>query len=695
MGILLYQGATGSWGGDVANVFFLIKRVTLGRLLLGLSLLSMSIALVLIFVLSGVVRDRAVHDLARDEARQTSQLVFQSLYSAMRKGWNKDEIKGVIERLNTSMPNLKIRVYRGAIVAKQFGEMPGEAEVIAQEPTLQQALNTGDDVLLFPQEHELRYLFPVHAQKECLVCHTQSFVGAVHGVIDITYPINDIKVSFNYVINTIVGYTLLVMAVVFLVLYFKLRYLVAQPIADLVAVIQKVTHEMDLTHRVDGGHWIVELQRLSEYFNHLLSTVQQYNERLQELSVRDPLTGLYNRRKFDEFLDYEINRAGRHEHSFSIIMADLDDFKFVNDTYGHPVGDMALKQLTFLMESGLRKGDMMARLGGDEFAIILPETNAEQALQVARKLHQSLVNEPFELPVGKVTIAASFSVVSFPEDGKDKKELQTAMDVVLYQAKSRGKNQVLTAETEQDRTMMNIFRRGDFLRRALQEDRIEAYLQPIVQLSDGQPMAFEALARIRDGDRVIAAGQFIEAAEELGMIRELDMRIFHKGLVALARANPETKMFFNLSARTFADVEWVRSIPEQVEKAGLKCKRIVLEITEREALPHLSLVKEVIDELRQKGISFALDDFGSGFSSFLYLKYLAVDYVKIEGSFVRQIALDDRDLIMVRHIHLVAKEFGLKTVAEFVEDEETAKILAEIGVDYAQGYFYGHPASSS
>ncbi|BBE50571.1 Cyclic di-GMP phosphodiesterase PdeB [Ferriphaselus amnicola] len=681
----------------MTKLFYFIKRVTLGRLLLTLSIVSMILALVLLFVLSGVVRDRAVHDLARDEAKQTSKLVFQSLYSAMRKGWNKDEIKEVIGRLNKTMPRLDIRVYRGEMVAHQFGAMEGEGEVIAKDPMLMQALTDGKDLMEFTNEHELRYIYPVRATAECLVCHTESHVGAVHGVIDITYPVSEIKVSLTYLINSIVGYTLLVMAVVFIVLYVTLRYLVAQPIAELVDVIQRITHDMDLSHRIKGGHRIVELQRLAEYFNHLLSTVQEYNERMEELAVRDPLTGLYNRRKFDEFLEYEINRALRHEHKFSIIMADLDDFKFVNDTYGHPVGDMALKQMSMLLESSLRKGDLMARLGGDEFAIILPETSPEQALLVGQKLHRALADEPFDLPVGKVGLSASFSVVSFPSDGATNTELQTAMDVVLYKAKNHGKNQVLTSDSDPDGAETNIFRRGDFLRRALMEDRIDAFLQPIVSVKDGVPMAFEALARIRDGERLIAAGQFIEAAEELGMIRELDMRVFNKGLAQLqsmAHQYPEAKMFFNLSARTFADLDWVRSIPEQVLKMGIPCQRIVLEITEREALPHMGTVKGVIDELRSKGIAIALDDFGSGFSSFLYLKYLTVDYVKIEGGFVRQMAMDERDRIMVRHIHQVAKEFGLQTVAEFVEDAETAAILAEMGVDYAQGYHFGKPVAS-
>ena len=683
---------------SVSTIFRFLKQITLGSLLIYLSIFSLLFAFFLVFVLSDVVRDRAVQNLARDDAQRTSRLVFQSLYSAMRKGWNKQEIKEVIERLNTSMPNLSIRVYRGQIVEDQFGAMPSEHAVISNDTQLARALRDGKEAVVSSINEPFRYLYPLVASQECLVCHTQSHVGAVHGVIDITYPINNFKLSINQVINPIIGYFMLIMGLVFFLLYFLLRNLVALPIINLVSVMKKIVHQTDFSHRVAGNRWIVELQHLSEYFNRLLATVQDYNNRMAEISVRDPLTGVYNRRKFEEVLEYELTRAERHQQVFSIIMADIDDFKFINDTYGHPVGDIALKKLTLLLESCLRKGDLLARLGGDEFAIILPGTTAANALQVADKLHQTLASEDIELPVGKVKLAASFGVVSYPIDGNKMMELQTAMDVVLHQAKIQGKNQVVSTTTSRlGGSMRNIFQQGDFLRRALLGNQVEAFLQPIVDLRSGQVFAYEVLARIRVGENIIAAEHFIEVAEDLGMIREVDMRVFQQGLQQINRIHGEhqqqqPKMFFNLSARTFGDAEWMRSIPDQLLQAGIPYDRVVIEITEREALPHLNQVRGVIDELRHKGISFALDDFGSGFSSFLYLKNLAMDYVKIEGSFVRQIAVDERDRIMVTHIHQVAKEFGLKTVAEFVEDEETARILAKIGVDYAQGYYYGHPA---
>ena len=672
-----------------------VARLTLGKLLTVLAVLSLTTGMATILLVSSTVRDHAVHDLARQEAQQTSRLVFQSLYSAMRKGWSKQEITDIIERLNETFPNMKINVYRSEIVAIQFGVMPGEDAVIEGDPVIKRALTEGQDELIFVNSNTARYLYPVVAKQECLMCHTKSHVGAVHGVIDITYPIKNLKASFGAVINTIIGYALVVMGVIFILLYMMLRYLITLPIAKMLDVMRNVTLNMDLSHRVSGSSWSFELKQLTDYFNHLLKTVQDYSIKLEELSVRDPLTGLYNRRKFHEFMQNEIIRAIRHDRGFSVIMVDLDNFKYINDTFGHPIGDMLLKEITLLFGVELRRVDMFARLGGDEFAIILPETDVTRGLQVANKLHRSLTEKVFELPVGKIHMTASFSMVSYPDDGKTAEEIYSAMDVVLYKAKTSGKNQVMTAGAEEDISMMTIFRQGDVLRRAVQEDRIEAFLQPIVSVKSGEVMAYEVLGRIREGDAVVPAEEFAAVAEELGLAQDLDREVFRRGLAhyaVIVKSQPAVKLFFNLFPSSFKDLEWVRGIPELVRSSGVPCECVVLEITEREALPNLTQVGLVIEELRANKISVALDDFGSGFSSFMYLKYLAIDYVKIEGSFIRHIVADERDRIMVEHINSMAHKFGLKTVAEFVEDEETAKIIAEIGVDYAQGYYYGRPA---
>lgn len=445
--------------------------------------------------------------------------------------------------------------------------------------------------------------------------------------------------------------------------------------------------------RTSDMAWPPELASLGDKLNVLVNTLAESRQRVDELSVRDPLTGLFTRHRFHACLQNEIVRASRHGRGFSVVLVDLDDFKSINATMGHPSGDTLLTEIAAMLAVELRRVDVLARFEGDKFVILLPETDVARGFRVARKLHHGIADRLFDLPGGEMHVTASFSMVSFPEDGKTEEQLYAAMDAALFKAKAEGKNRVMTAESG-DRIMKIIFRQGDFLRNALREGRVEAFLQPIVNSEDGCVEAYEVLGRIWDGETFAPAQEFADVAEELGMAHQLDREVFRKGLAhhrKMTRIHPQAKLFFNLFPGSFMDIEWIKGIPDMVRAAGVPCEAVVLEITEREALPNLTKVAEVIDALRAHRISVALDDFGSGFSSFIYLKFFSIDFVKIEGSFIREIASDKRDRIMVEHINEMAHEFGLKTVAEYVEDEVTASVIREIGIDYAQGYYYGRP----
>jgi len=274
--------------------------------------------------------------------------------------------------------------------------------------------------------------------------------------------------------------------------------------------------------------------------------------------------------------------------------------------------------------------------------------------------------------------------------------MSIAMDVAMYKAKRLGKNRVATIEASEKEVVAETFSQGELIKRAMDEDRVEIYLQPIMDMATGVPYAYEALARIREGEAIIAAGQFIDAADELGLSEPLDKRILEKGIALKKNCGKldGIKLFFNLSPHTFCNYNFMRSIPALFESAGVALEDAVFEITEREALPHLGDLSVFINELRAAGMRFALDDFGSGFSSFIYLKYLTVDYIKIEGSFVKNIANDVSDRIMVSHISDMAHDFGVETIAEFVEDEPGAEIVRELNVNYGQGYHLGKPMSA-
>lgn len=675
--------------GDMDDL--MIKaRISITRVVFLLSLTATVLALGVVVLVSGHVRQKSVQDLARDEAHQTSTLVFETLYAAMRKGWAKDEINEVIGRLQSALPDLSIHVIRGRPVIEQFGEIANDSAVVRGDPHLQEVFASGKE-LLVPGETGIRYLYPLAVKEECVACHTQAKIGDINGVIDIVYPVHALKVSLDYVLNTVLAYFFGILLLLSAALYFKLKLFVAKPITKMVGLMQEIIQHTDLTRRVETDGVIAEVADLSEYFNKLLRTVEEYHHRLEDLSIRDPLTRLYNRRKFDEFLDHEIDRGRRHGHPFCVAQIDLDDFKNINDTFGHPIGDLVLKELAGVMQREVRRTDVVARVGADEFAVLLPETNLEEGAQAAEKLRRAVAETQLGLPVGGVRVTASVGLVGFPDNADDAQKLAISADVAVYKAKRSGKNQVGVIAEGEDTTVA-IFSQGEMVRAALAEGRLVPFFQPIVACADGSVAAYEVLARVVDGDNAVCAGDFIESAEELGLAGEVDNAVFDGALEAMASGRlGNAKVFCNLSAKSLTDRERMMNIPRRLAEAGVAANRVVLEITEREALPHFGDIVAMINELRAQGLGFALDDFGSGFSSFLYLKYITVDYVKIEGSFVRHMVTDERDRIMVEHIHGMARRFGMTTIAEFVEDEETLKLLRDMGMNLCQGYHVGMP----
>lgn len=664
--------------------------ITYKRLIAKAVIISLVTSLAVAFLYGIYIKKRAVDDLARVDARKTSRLAFEALYSAMEKGWSKQELDAIINRLNEVEPQMKINAYRSPIVAELFGDHGNDKQIRESDPMVAKAMK-GEDILT--GDDEIRYLYPIAVRQECITCHTNAKIGDINGVIDVRFPVANLKISLTTMINSFIVFFIFFTIIIFAVLYYKLNELLVQPIKQFIGMIQDIISNNDMAKRISLKTKILEVKNIENYFNKMLDSIQDYYEKLQELSDRDYLTGLYNRRKFEEFLTYEVKRSVRHRHKFTILMIDLDNFKYINDTYGHASGDLVLKEVTQIFSSNLRNADILARIGGDEFAVILPETPYESGHAVVEKLRASLESTPISLMFDQVSLTASFGIAEYPEQGENIETLLTGSDLAMYKAKRAGKNTIARADQSDQEIASEIQKKGEFLRRAIDEDRVEPFVQPIYDVKSGEIYGYEVLARIRDGQRYMAAGQFIEVAESLGFASKIDQIILTKGL----RAREERELwhkrfFFNLSTKSLFGGEYVDVIKAHYAKnPNGEENGVTIEILEREAIHNVNGLMDIIEKMREIGISFALDDFGSGFSSFVYLKYFDTDFLKIDGEFVKNIAVNEKDRIFVKHINQIAQEFGKKTIAEYVEDAETLDILKEIGVDYAQGFHYGRP----
>jgi diguanylate cyclase (GGDEF)-like protein/PAS domain S-box-containing protein len=419
--------------------------------------------------------------------------------------------------------------------------------------------------------------------------------------------------------------------------------------------------------------------------NRLLS---RYQDELYHMSVTDPLTGLYNRRHFDGQLEVILSDHLAKGHSLCLLLIDLDGFKFVNDTYGHPFGDEVLRTTAQLLRQLVRRNDYIARLAGDEFAMVLKNTNLDNATKIAQKVHQEINRTRVPLPVGSMQLQSSIGVAEAPTHGRKAQELVSAADVALYHSKRHGRNRIEALSPDVSQAMMSIFNQGFQLRTALEQGNIRPAFQPICDMKSGKPIAYEVLARMRVNGSVIQANEFIAVAEELGLTRDVDLHIIR---TALAVTPPNQALFLNVDLTSFNDPGFVTELSALLQPACAAGRSITIEITERESVPLSDTLRSDIQRLRTLGCKLALDDFGSGYSTYNFLNQFRPDYLKIEGSFVRGMVTNEADRKIVVHIHELAMSFGMQTIAESVENEETRSALKEIGIGNAQGLLYGAP----
>ncbi|MET0557518.1 MAG: EAL domain-containing protein [Solirubrobacterales bacterium] len=406
---------------------------------------------------------------------------------------------------------------------------------------------------------------------------------------------------------------------------------------------------------------------------------RQMKEQLRHQADHDSLTGLFNRRRFEQEVSGQLEYAKRYARPGALLLMDLDTFKFVNDSYGHPIGDRVLSDVAASLSSTVRSTDVVARIGGDEFAVLLREAEEAEAIAVARKLISAIRAQ------SKPTIGASVGVAPF--DGAAEKtpdELLVAADIALYEAKEMGGGTAVLNTGQSSQALTWVER----IRTALDENRLIVYSQPIIDLDTGGVAREELLVRMVDahGDKIPPAS-FLPAAERFGLIHEIDLVVLAK---AVERAKGGAAVAVNVSGRTLADPRYLVALEEALA-AGLAPDRLNFEITETAAVSNMNDAQEFARRIRELGCSLSLDDFGTGFSSFTYLKHIPAQFLKIDIEFIRDLEKNPADQQLVQAIVSIASGLGQKTVAEGVEDQQTLATVRKLGVNYAQGFHLGRP----
>lgn len=427
-----------------------------------------------------------------------------------------------------------------------------------------------------------------------------------------------------------------------------------------------------------------------------VSEHKRMERQLQYLATHDALTNIPNRYSLTQTLKRAVAKAKRGEKS-AFLFIDLDNFKLVNDTLGHATGDELLVNMAKILKNNLREGDLLARFGGDEFCVLLEGTTYEEAEIVAEKLRQAVDQEELYMDKHKCCLNLSVSIGVVMVDGTlDTQKVLSYADNALYMAKDNGKNRVafLKPDEQTELWLSETNRMITLINSALKDDLFTLFFQPVIRVSDGRTMHHEMLLRLQAPDgELIMPSRFIPIAERFGLMPQVDRWVVQSSLAALKKF-PELKPFINLSGLSLGDEDLLLFIEKHINESGIEPSRIGFEITETTAVKDMARAERWIHRLKRLGCRFALDDFGIGFSSFSYLRLLPVDYLKIDGSYIRDMDRNATHKSLVKAINAVAHALGKKTIAEFVENEEIMKSLGDLNVDFGQGFYLGRPIAA-
>ena len=440
-----------------------------------------------------------------------------------------------------------------------------------------------------------------------------------------------------------------------------------------------------------------EISEIVEALQSTASALGERNEKLSRLANHDVLTGLYNRRRFVEELRKEVQNVARYNSEAALLFVDLDQFKYVNDTCGHPAGDRMIRKVADQLQRCVGNSGTVGRFGGDEFTVLATNVTKASARSLAESILEDLRKVAHVEDDNVFHVHCSIGIAMIDSDQFDHDDLISHADIACREAKASGRNRLAfhnmtEADMEQMAADVNWISK---LREAIDNNLLMLRYQPIVCIATGETSSHEVLLRMKsDRGGTISPDAFLPAAVRFGLMAEIDTWLIEAAIAELARYRtdaPELRFSLNLSANAFEAENLTEFVRSRLTRHAVPPDCVTFEITESLAMRHLNHVEKQIAGLRQLGCQVSLDDFGTGYSSFSYLQKLPVDYIKIDGSFIRDLVRNPVDQKMVRMIGEIGRAAGMKTVAEYVQSGSAFTLLGELGIDFAQGFYIGRP----
>ena len=425
--------------------------------------------------------------------------------------------------------------------------------------------------------------------------------------------------------------------------------------------------------------------------------VHRANEEREHLAKSDPITGLLNKEAFIGALNLHLNTLRKNDTLGALLFINIDGLRYINNTYGHHEGDQVLKHLATVLRNSTRSNDTVARFGGDVFGVALTNISLENIAVKVQSILNNIEQSKFFIASNEHAVTATIGV-SLSEPSIVVEDLVNNADFALMLAKQQGCNRfyLYHKEDESHRKDFGLkLNNLNILKRAIETENFEMYYQPIVSLESGETTHYEALIRMRDEQgNFMPPDIFIKTAEAFGLVNKLDHMVVRACFKRLAEtaSSQAVNLAINLSGKSVGDPQLLALIENEISQGKFDPTRVIFEITETAAFFNLELVQHFVHQIKKLGCKFALDDFGVGFSSFYYIKKLDIDYLKIDGSFIQKLPENENDQVFVKAMVEISRVFGMKVIAEWVENETTSNMLKTLGANYGQGYYFGKPA---
>ena len=642
-------------------------------LIIRIVLTVLFISVVVLFISSEYLKKTAVNNLAEDDAKKTAQLVFETMNTRMQEGWIKKDLNKIIKRLEIVRDGMKISSYRSAQVEELFGEVLKDKEISSKDPLIIEAMRGKEIFKINENTGEIRFLYPMITTQECNQCHTNATEGSVNGVLDITFPQSEIKISLDTIFIYVIIFFIVFLLILSYVFYVVVNKNMVQPVVELTSNIVEIQNSKDLTRRVNINSNIKELGVLQKNFNSLLITIKYYYERLIEKIYTDELTSINNLTKLQS--DLEIQNS-----NLSLIILDIKSFSKLNQVYGNNISDFILKEFTKNVNIVLNHNGVAYRLYIDEFAIVFnKKISHSEVLKFSNKVKEFIYTYKESEFILDLTIGYAH--------GTNKNVLENAK-LALKEAKKKKLNIFMFDETiaiqDEDIHHMKWLNKLD---EAIANDQVVPYFMPIKTTKTGEINKYETLVRIVENGNVHTPEKFLDIAISSGKYHIIT-QIMIKKVFEYFKDIKDIKFSINIGLSDIMNEETMKILFKNLEQYEYS-ENVIVELLETEEIADFDLLCNFIKKVKNYNAKIAIDDFGSGYSNFNYIINLDVDIIKLDSCLIENMYTNQHAVVIVSNIVKIIKELNLEVVAEKVFSKDIETILTIHGVDYLQGYYIG------